>query len=99
MSDPYHTCYVLSGLSSAQHKWELVDKSAEQSGEGVVASAAVNANYAESVWKASPFPFADDEGVQVFDEEDRVATVHPIYTMSADRVDQIQAYFRAKVGF
>lgn len=96
MSDPYHTCYVLSGLSSAQHKWELVDKPAIEEG---VEAGGETINYSESVWKASPFPFIGEEGVQVFDEEDRVATVHPIYTISADRVDQIQAYFRAKVGF
>ena len=97
MSDPYHTCYVLSGLSSAQNKWELVDKPAVE--ECVEAGVEANINYLESVWKVSPFPFVDEEGAQVFDEEDRVATVHPIYTISADRVDQIQAYFRAKAGF
>ncbi|KJR89867.1 protein farnesyltransferase subunit beta [Sporothrix schenckii 1099-18] len=98
MSDPYHTCYVLSGLSSAQHKWELVDKPATETDVEAGVDAGAN-NYSEPVWKASPFPFSDEGGMQVFDEEDRVCTVHPIYTISAERVDQIQAYFRAKVGF
>ncbi|CAK7226054.1 CAAX farnesyltransferase (FTase) subunit beta [Sporothrix bragantina] len=101
MSDPYHTCYVLSGLSSAQHKWELVDKPIVEA--SVEAGSKVNQDeaipFSEPVWKSSPFPFVEAEGAQVFDEEDRVATVHPVYTISADRVDQIQAYFRAKVGF
>ncbi|KIH87226.1 protein farnesyltransferase subunit beta [Sporothrix brasiliensis 5110] len=98
MSDPYHTCYVLSGLSSAQHKWELVDKPATETDVEAGVDAGAN-DYSELVWKVSPFPFSDEGGMQVFDEEDRVSTVHPIYTISAERVDQIQAYFRAKVGF
>lgn len=91
MSDAYHTCYVLSGLSSAQHKWELVDPP-------VVVEDGVPI-YSEPIWKASPFPFKGKEGVQVFEEEDRVSTVHPVYTIPADRVEKIKAYFRAKTGF
>ncbi|CAK7201443.1 CAAX farnesyltransferase (FTase) subunit beta [Sporothrix eucalyptigena] len=97
MSDPYHTCYVLSGLSSAQHKWELVDKPMVEA--SVKVDDGVPADYTEPVWKSSPFPFLEEESVQVFDEEDRISTVHPVYTISADRVDQMQAYFRSKVGF
>ncbi len=100
MSDPYHTCYVLSGLSSAQHKWVLIDH------PPAVDEATGLPVYAAAAWQASPFVFGAARGsinsgdaVQVFDEQDRVQTVHPVYTIAADRVEEIQAYFRAKAGF
>ncbi|CAK7264879.1 CAAX farnesyltransferase (FTase) subunit beta [Sporothrix epigloea] len=101
MSDPYHTCYVLSGLSSAQHKWKLVDEPivVASAGAGGETHEAEKFTYYESVWKVSPFSFTGVEGTQVFDEDDRVATAHPVYTILAERVDQIQAYFRSKAGF
>ncbi|CAK7272441.1 CAAX farnesyltransferase (FTase) subunit beta [Sporothrix epigloea] len=101
MSDPYHTCYVLSGLSSAQHKWDLIDKPVIEATNGPDGEAheAETLTYYESVWKVSPFPFCEAEGMQVFDEDDRVAAVHPVYTILAERVDQIQSYFRSKAGF
>jgi len=46
-------------------------------------------------WKVSPYV----EGVQIFDEQDRVATIHPVYTIPEAKVDEIKAYFAAKQGF
>ncbi|KAI8682863.1 Protein farnesyltransferase subunit beta [Fusarium sp. Ph1] len=82
-SDAYHTCYVLSGLSSAQHKWDLV---AARTHEAIVAG---------DSWSVSPYM----EGEQVFDEEDRVATVHPVYVIPKHKVEEIQNYFASKHGF
>ncbi|KAM0439805.1 hypothetical protein ACHAPT_000902 [Fusarium lateritium] len=82
-SDAYHTCYVLSGLSSAQHKWDLV---AARTHEAIVAG---------DSWTVSPYM----EGEQIFDEEDRVATVHPVYVIPKHKVDEIQNYFASKHGF
>ncbi|OAA64191.1 farnesyltransferase beta subunit ram1 [Niveomyces insectorum RCEF 264] len=90
MSDPYHTCYVLCGLSSAQHKWELVDDDSNDAHQQADVPS-------ESTWKVSPF--VDDSGVQVFEEEDRLNTLHPVYAIPADRLAEIRAYFRAKDSF
>lgn len=82
-SDAYHSCYVLSGLSSAQHKWNLVSIRAA---EGIVEV---------DGWAASPF----SEGQQIFDEEDRVRPNHPVYVIPQDKVEAARRYFTAKPGF
>jgi hypothetical protein len=82
-SDAYHTCYVLSGLSSAQHKWTLASIRA---GEGLSET---------DKWAASSY----HEGVQIFDEEDRVGPVHPVYVIPQNKVEAAQLYFRGKAGF
>ena len=46
-------------------------------------------------WVVSPYL---DE-VQIFDDKDRVGTLHPVYTIPERRVDEIKAYFAAKQGF
>ncbi len=83
-SDAYHSCYVLSGLSAVQHKWELVTL-----GDQPVVGGAV------PTWTVSPYP----EDLQIFDERDRVGSVHPVYTIPELRVAQIMAYFESKTGF
>ncbi|KAK7408913.1 CAAX farnesyltransferase (FTase) subunit beta [Neonectria punicea] len=82
-SDAYHTCYVLSGLSSAQHKWDLVTARAHES------------IMAGDSWTVSPYM----EGEQIFDEEDRVSTMHPVYVIPQHKVDEVQSYFASKTGF
>ncbi|KAH8599639.1 terpenoid cyclases/protein prenyltransferase alpha-alpha toroid [Bisporella sp. PMI_857] len=64
-SDAYHTCYVLAGLSSAQHKWHFDTKISKMSSLGGLISAYQWS--AESVMKET----------QAYDEEDRVNTIHP----------------------
>lgn len=81
-SDAYHTCYVLSGLSSAQHKWTL--RVARQD----------RAMMSGDVWMASPA-----EGEQIFDDEDRVCAMHPIFVIPPSQVEACQRYFGAKSGF
>lgn len=46
-------------------------------------------------WAASPF--SEDE--QIFDEEDRVRPVHPVYVIPQDTVEAARRYFTAKPGF
>ena len=82
MSDAYHTCYVLSGLSSAQHQWELDEPDSTEAA-------------AEPVWTV--FPYLD--GLQVFDNEDRVRPIHPVYAIPQQNVRAIKEYFRDKEGF
>ncbi|KAJ3467306.1 hypothetical protein MRS44_004870 [Fusarium solani] len=67
----------------AQHKWDLV---AARTHEAIVAG---------DSWSVSPYM----EGEQIFDEEDRVATVHPVYVIPKHKVEEIQNYFASKHGF
>lgn len=89
MSDAYHSCYVLSGLSSAQHQWEL-DGPADVAAGGDAAATA-----AEAAWTV--FPYLD--GPQVFASKDRVRPIHPVYAIPQQNVRAIQQYFQAKQGF
>lgn len=82
-SDAYHTCYVLSGLSSAQHRWDLTYVNEDET------------ILPKPKWVVSPCA----EGAQIFDEEDRVGTIHPVYTIPQESVDDMKAYFAARQGF
>ncbi|KAG5952719.1 hypothetical protein E4U53_000055 [Claviceps sorghi] len=83
-SDAYHSCYVLCGLSSAQHKWVLASARAD----------AVLMN--EDRWSVSPFMSTEE---QIFEEVDRVETFHPVYVIAQHKVDDCQQYFAAKTVF
>ncbi|SPO04965.1 related to RAM1 - protein farnesyltransferase, beta subunit [Cephalotrichum gorgonifer] len=83
-SDAYHTCYVLSGLSSAQHRWTLDLEDPQTQVPGGLLK-----------WNVSPCT----EGEQVFGEGDRVLPVHPIYVIPQGKVDAITEYFGKKSGF
>ncbi|KAK2673656.1 PFTB repeat [Fusarium oxysporum f. sp. vasinfectum] len=82
-SDAYHTCYVLSGLSAAQHKWNLDVARPHE------------ADVTGDSWSVTPYM----DGEQIFDEEDRVATVHPVYVIPQHKVEDMQSYFSSKHGF
>ncbi|KAH6678798.1 prenyltransferase and squalene oxidase [Plectosphaerella plurivora] len=82
-SDAYHSCYVLSGLTSAQHKWELkyVDEN--------------DTILADPVWKVSPRTGEEE----IFEEEDRISTMHPAYTIPEQKAYDTKAYYASKPGF
>ncbi|KJZ71145.1 hypothetical protein HIM_09444 [Hirsutella minnesotensis 3608] len=82
-SDAYHSCYVLSGLSSAQHKWELVEARTDEF--------ALDGDK----WIVSPHV----KGEQIFDEQDRVCVTHPVYTIPPHKAEACQQYFISKEGF
>ncbi|KAF4125543.1 protein farnesyltransferase subunit beta [Geosmithia morbida] len=83
-SDAYHTCYVLSGLSSVQHKWMLAKARPEEL-----------AGLGSDEWVATPYL----KGPRLFDEEDRVLTTHPVYAIPQHKVVEMMGYFTSKVGF
>ncbi|RCI15829.1 hypothetical protein L249_2779 [Ophiocordyceps polyrhachis-furcata BCC 54312] len=83
-SDAYHSCYVLSGLSAAQHDWAL----GQVRGDGVVVLDG-------DEWIATPFA----KGEQIFEEEDRLQPIHPIYAIPKHKVASCQQYFASKDGF
>lgn len=93
MSDAYHSCYVLSGLSSAENRWQLISPDPTSVGDdGDGGDVALAAAPRWAVW-----PYQGEE--EVFDDDDRVAPVHPIYVIPEDKVASAQAYFAALVGF
>lgn len=74
---------MLSGLSSAQHQWDLVSARADETvmgGDG---------------WAASPYMV----GEQIFDEQDRVTALHPVYVVPQHKIDDIKEHFMLKRGF
>lgn len=102
-SDAYHSCYVLSGLSSAQYQWTLVTEKQEglYSGEGhaiPIATATATSSFeggAPTGWVVDPYL----GGEQIFDEVDRVCQTHPVYAIPPQKVADIMAYFATKAGF
>ncbi|RYO75532.1 hypothetical protein DL764_010415 [Monosporascus ibericus] len=81
-SDAYHTCYVLSGLSSAQYNARLV-----ASDDATMT--------ARTHWDVSPLV----NDIQVFDEDDRINPIDPVYAIPQSRREDIIAFFTAKQGF
>ena len=102
MSDAYHTNYVLSGLSSAQHQWDL-DSDPLPLGEGEGEGESNNhptllaALGADAVWNV--FPYIDDNSDQIFEDSDRVRPIHPAYAIPQKNVNGIRAYFQGRSGF
>lgn len=82
-SDAYHSCYVLSGLSAAQHQWDLVEARPDPILLG------------GDKWTFTPYL----RGEQVFDEGDRVGAIHPVYAIPQHSIQDVQAYFSAQKGF
>jgi protein farnesyltransferase subunit beta len=85
MSDAYHSCYVLSGLSSAQHQWGLAT-----SGDGRAPAPAPM-----PAWTVSPLPAE----TQIFDPQDQLFPIHPVYAIPQENQQAIRDYFSAKGGF
>ncbi|TLD27245.1 hypothetical protein PspLS_04495 [Pyricularia sp. CBS 133598] len=46
-------------------------------------------------WIVSPFPNEEE----IFDEKDRVGTVHPVYVIPEDSVAKVQTFFASRDGF
>ncbi|KAK5662003.1 hypothetical protein OQA88_10114 [Cercophora sp. LCS_1] len=88
MSDAYHTCYVLSGLSAAQYQWELSVASREDETSPLSSAA-------DAAWTV--LPHLDD--MQVFEEQDLVRPIHPAFTIPQRSQQEMQSYFLAKEGF
>lgn len=62
-------------------------------GGGAVAPGGAGATLAS--WSVAPYL---DE-VQVFDEQDRIVPLHPVYAVPLSCVTEMRAYFDAKQGF
>lgn len=96
MSDAYHTNYVLSGLSSAQHLWTLALPLTEPSVPVPPAPEPV-ANTPE--WSVLPLYLEGDSEPYVaatttlFNQSDRVRPIHPVFALPQEVLDTIRGYF------
>ncbi|PBP27932.1 prenyltransferase and squalene oxidase [Diplocarpon rosae] len=86
-SDSYHTCYVLAGLSSAQNNW-LFNASESQTQAGDPLTSAFQ-------WNSEPII----ESSQIFDEQDRIGTLHPVFVIPQGTAEEMRAYFTSRGGF
>ncbi|ELR08712.1 CAAX farnesyltransferase (FTase) subunit beta [Pseudogymnoascus destructans] len=85
-SDGYHTCYLLVGLSSAQHKWSL--------------QAPTDDSMASLGWTSETYPRKQDDGyAQIFNEEDRVKSIHPVYVIPEGIAERIMQYCDSQERF
>lgn len=102
-SDPYHTCYVLAGLSSTQHNSHFsLDTNAD--------IAALNDDL------SSPFRWSVDgdhpqlktentarteveEEKEIYAEVDKVESLHPVFVIPAGAAESTRRYFEGKGGF
>jgi protein farnesyltransferase subunit beta len=39
------------------------------------------------------------KGEQIFDEEDRICTTHPVYVIPRHKMDEMVTYYTSKSGF
>ena len=82
--DNYHSCYVLAGLSAAQHIYTFQD---EERFELVKGTAALG-------WTVA----GRAEGLPI-EEQDYVRAIHPVYVVPFERVEEARTYFEEKTGF
>ncbi|PBP25367.1 prenyltransferase and squalene oxidase [Diplocarpon rosae] len=86
-SDSYHTCYVLAGLSSAQNNW-FFNATESQTGASDPLTSAFQ-------WNSEPII----ESSQIFDEQDRIGTLHPVFVIPQGTAEEMRAYFTSRGGF
>ncbi|KAH7036730.1 terpenoid cyclases/protein prenyltransferase alpha-alpha toroid [Macrophomina phaseolina] len=91
--DGYHSCYNLSGLSAGQYRYSFTPSTSSSSSPQAAFSPPLNAGFN---WTAVD---ADDEESRVWDEEDRVGMVNPVYVLPWGKAEAARRWFEEKVGF
>jgi protein farnesyltransferase subunit beta len=87
-SDAYHTCYALAGLSAAQYKYVYDENVNKDLGTG-----SLGAPYhwkTEGQWEGNN---------EVWDGEDVVKTIHPVFIIPYMSVYETRKYFEDKEAF
>jgi len=92
-SDPYHSCYVLAGLSSAQHIWSFGLK--YDSSSQAIGGLPYPYQWTSKIYSGP----RDRDDEQIFDEVDRVETVHPVFVIPEGIAERMKTYFSAKGSF
>ncbi|KAI7221384.1 terpenoid cyclases/Protein prenyltransferase [Hortaea werneckii] len=90
--DGYHTCYSLAGLSAAQNHYRYDatrDSSSSSSSSRKKSSGRLMAAFN---WEASP-PSAEEMKRAKYEEQDRVAFVHPVFVVPMGVVERTRVKF------
>ncbi|KAF5856075.1 CAAX farnesyltransferase (FTase) subunit beta [Aspergillus alliaceus] len=82
--DSYHTCYTLTGLSTAQYHHYHTNASASSRGDYSSAFS----------WKFLPVTTSEDHGsdISVFDEKDRLTALHPLYVIPHQAAENMRIW-------
>jgi len=78
---------VLAGLSSAQHKWHFN-------------ASAMNMEFSGNL--SSPYKWTSNiisDDTQIYEEVDRVRTLHPVFVIPEGAAEATRAYFSSKGEF
>ena len=90
-ADAYHSCYALTGLSSAQHRSHFASESCLAKGPLECAFG----------WSPIKKPQVDNDLdiKQIHDAADIVEPVHPIFVIPYAAVEHTRSFFSSKTGF
>ena len=89
--DAYHSCYTLVGLSSTQHRNYVTKKWDTESGYPLDSA---------FHWASERISAKDEhEEEELFDAEDKLESIHPIYVIPCAAVERCRKLFNQKVGF
>ncbi|KAH7083151.1 terpenoid cyclases/protein prenyltransferase alpha-alpha toroid [Paraphoma chrysanthemicola] len=87
-ADAYHTCYNLAGLSASQYRYVYDENVNKDIGAGNLG--------APYHWKSQG---GYDGGDVVWDHEDVIRSIHPVFIIPFKSVYECRRYFEAKEGF
>ena len=88
--DSYHSCYNLAGLSSAQNHYYYIPTENTPSQD-------LTASFQWKAFKVSAdLSSTDKPDVPIFEEQDRVALIHPVFVVPWGAAERARAYFEAK---
>ena len=90
--DAYHSCYVLAGLSSAQHV-SMFERCAE-----IDVQSPLDAAFGW-VLKGRAGTHQADVGETLYDLDDTLASLHPIFVIPWAAVKETKTFFAEKMGF
>ena len=91
--DPYHSCYTLAGLSSAQYVTYYRPSSSSANARHPLPDPIYQWAY------QTPESLKALQEVQIFDDKDRLSALHPIYVIPWPALDDAAAWFASRTGF
>lgn len=102
ISDAYHTCYVLAGLSAAQNEWAY-DATMRAPASNVASKASGVNKLADEVDFDGPYRWrpvddvlgVENRGEQIWDEVDRVRRLHPVFVVPEGAAEAARTWFLA----
>ncbi|KAF2264712.1 terpenoid cyclases/Protein prenyltransferase [Lojkania enalia] len=86
--DAYHTCYNLAGLSAAQYQYKFDERANGDIGQG-----ALGAPY---YWKVDGEWQGDGVWGKVWDKDDIVQLIHPVFVVPWGKAEECRSYFEGK---